>query len=124
MVERKIYPMLGDVSGPYVHAVRHHDTLYLSGLTAYGTPAQGRAIGAQAREIFRQISAIATAEQVSLAALIKVTIFVTDIGNLADLRSALFDCYGAGLPASSLVEVSRLFADEIDIEIEAVLALA
>lgn len=123
MLERKNYPVLGAVAGPYVHAVRHRDTLYLSGLTAYGTPAQGRAIGVQAREIFRQIAAIAAAEQVSLAALVKVTIFVTDIGNVADLRSALFECYGGQLPASSLVEVSRLFADEIDIEIEAVLAL-
>ncbi|HFP9441948.1 TPA: RidA family protein, partial [Raoultella ornithinolytica] len=37
---RKNYPELGEVKAPYVHSVRHGDTLYISGLTAFGTPAQ------------------------------------------------------------------------------------
>lgn len=123
MLERIHYPQLGPISGPYVHAVRHDNTLYLSGLTAWGTPACGQSVSDQAREIFRQITVVAEAERTTLAGLIKVTLFVTDISMLGDLRATLFDCYGGHLPASSLVEVSRLFSDEISIEIEAVLAL-
>jgi len=38
--ERKNYPQLGEVNAPYVHAVKHGATLYVSGLTAFGTAAQ------------------------------------------------------------------------------------
>lgn len=123
MLDRKHYPQLGAAGGPYVHAVRHGATLYLSGLTAWNTPARGQSVSAQTREIFRQIDEVARAEGVSLAALIKVTLFVTDITALGDLRATLFECYGEHLPASSLVEVRRLFSDDISIEIEAILAL-
>nr|MBA2815907.1 enamine deaminase RidA [Candidatus Pantoea persica] len=34
------YSELGPVTAPYVHAVKHADTLYISGLTAFGTAAQ------------------------------------------------------------------------------------
>ncbi len=37
---------------PYVHAVRHHNTLYLSGLTAFGTEAQNGSVGEQASAIY------------------------------------------------------------------------
>lgn len=38
--ERKNYPPLDEVKAPYVHAVKHDATLYVSGLTAFGTAAQ------------------------------------------------------------------------------------
>ncbi|MFA1645203.1 MAG: RidA family protein, partial [Enterobacteriaceae bacterium] len=37
---RKNYPELGEVKAPYVHSVKHGNTLYISGLTAFGTAAQ------------------------------------------------------------------------------------
>ncbi|TOH88836.1 enamine deaminase RidA, partial [Vibrio parahaemolyticus] len=40
MVERVIYESLPQIAGPYVHATKHNKTLYISGLTAYGTDAQ------------------------------------------------------------------------------------
>lgn len=36
---RKNYPKLGEVKAPYVHSVKHGNTLYISGLTAFGTAA-------------------------------------------------------------------------------------
>ncbi|MHA6313762.1 RidA family protein [Pantoea sp. S-LA4] len=121
--ERKNYPQLGEVKAPYVHAVKHGDTLYVSGLTAFGTPAQHSGIAQQAEAIFSQLELIAAAEQTSLASLIKVTIFITAFSDIEALREVLFRYYGAHLPASSLVQVSGLFSADLRIEIEAILAL-
>lgn len=59
----------------------------------------------------------------TLAALANVTLFVTSVKDIASLRSVLVRVYGEHKPASSLLQVSRLFSTEIDIEIEAVLRL-
>ncbi len=122
-VERKNYAALGAPAGPYSHAVKHADTLYLSGLTAYGTPAATEGIGPQVKAIFKQLELIASAEGSSLENLLKVTVFVTDLSEVAQLRTALFDVYGSHIPASSLVQVVGLFAPELKVEIEAVIAL-
>ncbi|MGL4430535.1 MAG: RidA family protein [Silvania sp.] len=122
-VVRKNYPQLGEVKAPYVHAVKHNNTLYISGLTAFGTPAQQSGIADQAEEIFSQIAKIVTAEGTDFSALIKVTIFITSFAAIDELRAVLYRHYGDHLPASSLVEVSRLFSPDLKIEIEALFAL-
>lgn len=121
--ERKNYPQLGDVKAPYVHAVKHVSTLYVSGLTAFGTAAQQGEIAEQAEAIFEQLRLVAEAEQTSLAALLKVTIFVTSFTEINALRQVLYRYYGDHLPASSLVQVSGLFSPDLRIEIEAIFAL-
>ncbi|WP_313653586.1 RidA family protein [Pantoea sp.] len=121
--ERKNYPQLGDVKAPYVHAVKHGTTLYVSGLTAFGTAAQQGDIAEQAEAIFEQLRLVAIAEQTSLASLLKVTIFVTSLTEINALREVLYRYYGHHLPASSLVQVSGLFSPDLRIEIEAILAL-
>ncbi|MGJ0128678.1 RidA family protein [Pantoea sp. RHCKP32] len=121
--ERKNYPQLGDVKAPYVHAVKHGSTLYVSGLTAFGTAAQQGEIAEQAEAIFEQLRLVAEAEQTSLGALLKVTIFVTSFTEINALREVLYRYYGDHLPASSLVQVSGLFSPDLRIEIEAIFAL-
>lgn len=105
--ERKNYPQLGEVNAPYVHAVKHGTTLYVSGLTAFGTAAQQGNMAEQAEAIFEQLRAVAAAENTSLAA----------------LRDVLYRHYGEHLPACSLVQVSGLFSTDLRIEIEAIFAL-
>jgi len=123
MLQRKNYAALGQITAPYVHAVSHNGTLYVSGLTAHGTSAGQHDIAAQAEAIFDQLEVITLAEQTSLQNLIKVTIFITSFVDIDSLRKVLFKRYGSDLPASSLVQVSALFAPELLIEIEAVIAL-
>lgn len=120
---RKNYPELGEVKAPYVHSVKHGDTLYISGLTAFGTPAQHKGIAEQAEEIFSQIRKIVSAEGTDFSALIKVTIFITSFEEINELRKVLYRNYGNNLPASSLVEVSRLFSPDLSIEIETIFGL-
>ena len=121
--ERKNYPQLGQVTAPYVHAVKHGNTLYVSGLTAFGTPAQKSGIAEQAEAIFSQLHQITAAEGISLASLLKVTLFVTSLDDIDSLRKVLFHHFGQHLPASSLVEVSGLFSPDLSIEIESIFAL-
>jgi 2-iminobutanoate/2-iminopropanoate deaminase len=123
MLQRKNYAELASPAGPYVHAVKYKGLLFLSGLTAYSTPAQGSGIEAQANAIFAQIRHIAEAEGTGLEALIKVTIFIRNMSQIESLRACLFLIYGDNLPASSLVQVAALFSTEIDMEIEAILAV-
>lgn len=122
-VIRRNYPELGEVKAPYVHSVKHGNTLYISGLTAFGTAAQHEGITEQAEEIFNQIRKIVSAEGADFSALIKVTIFITSFAEIDALRKVLYRNYGDHLPASSLVEVSRLFSPDLSIEIEAVFGL-
>ncbi|WP_029909861.1 RidA family protein [Pelobacter seleniigenes] len=122
-LQRKNYPTLDEPVGPYVHAVRHGNTLYLSGFTAFGTNAQTDNIEIQAKEIFRQIEEAAKAEGSSLENIIKITAFVTELGRMEELRCTLFDIYGQNLPASSLIHVAGLFSDDLKIEIEAIIAV-
>lgn len=122
-VLRKNYPELGEVKAPYVHSVKHGNTLYISGLTAFGTAAQHKDMAEQAEEIFSKISKIVSIEGSDFSALIKVTIFITSFEEINKLREVLYRNYGNHLPASSLVEVSRLFSPDISIEIEAIFGL-
>ncbi len=121
--ERKNYPLLEQPVGPYVHAVKHNNILYLSGVSAFGTKVQSQTIEEQAKEIFRQIQLIAKAENSSLANIIKVTVYVTDLSRMHELRNMLYEIYGKHLPASSLIQVNGLFSSDLKIEVEAIIAL-
>ncbi|HAT3729343.1 TPA: RidA family protein [Serratia marcescens] len=122
-LKRMNYPQLPTPGGPYVHAVRHGDRLYVSGLTAFATDAQGLSAPEQTQEILEQLATIAASEGVNLKALIKISVFLTDIADLAGVRPVLFDYFDGALPACSLVAVSALFSPQVCVEIEAVMAL-
>jgi 2-iminobutanoate/2-iminopropanoate deaminase len=123
-IERKNYPHLDKPVGPYVHAVSYNGLLFLSGLTAFNTPAQTGDLATQAEAVFEQIGSILKAEGISFKNLLKVTIFVTEFGEVDKLRGVLFSYYKNNLPASSLIQVKSLFAPDLKIEVEAVVALA
>ncbi len=123
MVERINYEQLPQIVGPYVHATKHNQTLYISGLTAYGTHAQSSDISAQTQEILNQLLTILELEKRSRSDIVKVTIFVKDITMLATIRQELFQFYEGNLPACSLVEISQLIHPDLLIEFEAAVAL-
>ena len=122
-VERKNYPHLEQPVGTYVHAVKHAGVLYVSGLTAFGSRAEGRSMAEQAEVVMEGLAGIAAAEGTDLGALLKVTVFVTTLEELSGLRAVLARHYGSHFPASSLVQVAGLFSPKISLEIEAVLAV-
>ncbi len=122
-VHRHNYNELGESLGPYSQAVVHNGIIYTSGLTAFGNQAQGEPIDVQTRHIFSHLQTICLAHNTSLNNLIKVTVFVSDLSIIELLRSTLFGIYQDHLPASSLIKVEALFSTDINIEIEAMIAI-
>ena len=122
MTQKLNYDFLPAISGPYVHAAKHNKTLYISGLTAFGTEAQTRGLVEQSAEVLNQIDRILDHERCTKSDLIKLTIFVTDISLLPAIREQLIVFYAGQLPACSLIEVSKLIHADLKIEIEATVA--
>lgn len=122
--QRRSYRSLAAPLGPYAHAVRHGDLLFVSGLTAFGTPAQHGSVVQQAEAILDRLAAVAHEEDRDLRSLVKVTIFVTELEDVGALRDVLARHYGGTHPASSLVRVAGLVQADLKIEIEAILSLA
>ena len=76
---------------------------------------------AQARQVFENLSAALEATGASWSDVVKLNYFLRDVGQIASVR-AVRDEYvdTENPPASTLVEVSGLFREDVLIEIEAV----
>ena len=76
---------------------------------------------AQVRQVFENLSAALAAADVDWSDVVKLDYFVRDVSEVAALR-AIRDEYvnTEQPPASTLVEVSRLFRDDVLVEIQAV----
>ena len=76
---------------------------------------------AQVRQVFENLSAALAAADAAWSDVVKLDYFVRDVGEVAALR-AIRDEYvnTEQPPASTLVEVSRLFRDDVPVEIQAV----
>lgn len=83
-------------------------------------------VAAQAEQVFRNLAAALAAAGCTPRQLVKLTVFLRDMGRIADYREARDRFFAStappAAPAITLVEVSRLFAEEFLIEIEAVAA--
>ena len=107
----------------YSHAIQAGGLLFVAGQVPLDEA--GEVVGAdmesQARQAFRNLAAVLTAAGVSFDAVVKLSYFVTDIGQVAAIRAVRDEFINtANPPASTLVEVSRLFLPGLLIEIEAV----
>ena len=113
----------------YSHVVTGTGRLVqVSGQVAFDE--QGRLVGegdplAQARQVFANLDRCLAAAGADFADVVKLTIFVTDIGYLPAVREARGEYIDpARLPASSAMQVVALFRPEVLIEIEALAVVA
>ncbi|MEM9908243.1 MAG: RidA family protein, partial [Cyanobacteria bacterium P01_D01_bin.44] len=102
--------------------VAYNGLLFLSGLTAFNTPAQDQDLPTQADAVFNQLGSILKAEGSGFENLLKVTLFVTEFGEIDRFREVLFNTYQDNLPASSLIQVRQLFSPDLKIEVDAIAA--
>ncbi len=122
-ITRRAYPELGQPGGPFCHAVRAGNLLYLSGATAGGTDAANGTAAQQAEAVLRKLSHILQAEGASLANVVKVTVFVTDMRDRGEIAKVREQYFQGMYPASTLVQVAALASPNLKLEIEAVAAL-
>ena len=122
-IERKDYPGLPQPAGAFHHSVRVGNLLFIAGSTARGTAAETGDIAAQTEAILEKFKTILEANGGSLANVVKVTSFVTDLREAAasgEVRRKYFD---GPFPASTQVQVAALGTPDLKIEIEAIAAL-
>jgi enamine deaminase RidA (YjgF/YER057c/UK114 family) len=103
--------------------------IFIAGQTALD--ADGHLIGkndfaAQAGQVFENLSIALRASGCTAANLVKLTVFLTDMDNLARYREARNRFFNLvtppAAPAVTLVEVSKLYGPDFLIEIEAIAA--
>lgn len=100
--------------------------LFLSGQVAYtadGSPAHRGDFKAQARGAYEAIEALVKSQGGTMANIIKITTYVTDMHYRVDLAPIREEFFGKKGPASTLVEISALAHPDWMIEIEAIAVL-
>jgi reactive intermediate/imine deaminase len=109
--------------GPYSQAVKANGVVYLSGQIPFD-PATMQIvegdIATQARRVFANLSAVCEAADGDLSQIVKVTIFLTDLGNFAEVNAVMAEAFTQPYPARSTVQVSALPRGAA-IEIEAIM---
>jgi enamine deaminase RidA (YjgF/YER057c/UK114 family) len=103
--------------------------IFIAGQTALDS--DGNLVGksdfaTQAAQVFRNLAIALEASGCTAANLVKLTVFLTDMDNLASYRQARNRFFASvtppAAPAVTLVEVSKLYGADFMIEIEAVAA--
>lgn len=100
--------------------------VFLSGQVAYdpqGNVAHRGDIVGQAREVFRAIKSQVEAGGGTLANVVKLTTYLTDVRHRADILPVREEYFGKKLPASTLVGVAALAHPDWLIEVEAIAVL-
>lgn len=110
--------------GPYVQAVDLGNIIITSGQIPVNpkTGAVAPDVTAQTRQSLENVQAIVEAAGLTVADIVKTTVFVKDLNDFASVNAcyeAFFNEHNAGFPARSCVEVARLPKD-VKIEIEAI----
>ncbi len=96
--------------GTYSQAVRVGDTVYLSGQIGLD-PASMQlvdGIDAQIHQVFRNLSAVATAAGGALADVVKLNVFLTDLGDFPKVNEIMAQYFPAPYPARAAVGVAAL----------------
>jgi reactive intermediate/imine deaminase len=106
----------------YSRAVRAGQLVYVSGTTAAlpdGGVVGGDDVAEQARECLRRIEAVLTRAGARLTDVVRTRMYVTDIDRWESVGRVHGEFFGDVRPASTMVEVSRLIAPDLLVEIEA-----
>ena len=96
--------------GTYSQAVKVGDTVYLSGQLGLDptTMQLSDGIDAQVIRVFENLKAVAEAAGGSLADIVKLNVYLTDLGNFAKVNEAMAVYFSEPFPARAAVGVAAL----------------
>ncbi len=112
--------------GAYSQAVKVGDTVYLSGqipldpATMEVVPGD---VDAQIKQVFKNLSAVCVAAGGSLADVVKLTVYLTDLGDFAKVNEAMAGFFEAPYPARAAIGVAQLPKD-VPVEVEGIMVLS
>ena len=104
-------------------AYRVGDLIFVSGQTAIDLDGTLVGVGdfdAQAEQTFNNLAAVLEAGGSSLAKIVKVNIYLKDMGNFGKIVALREKYFTAPYPADTIVEITGLALPELEIEIEAI----
>ena len=111
--------------GTYSQAIQAGNLVFLSGQIPL-VPATMEVVDgdfeARARQVFENLRAVAEAAGGDLNDIVKLTIFLTDLGNFATVNSVMESFFEQPFPARAAVGVSAL-PKGVDVEADAILAV-
>lgn len=111
--------------GAYSQAVRTGNLVFLSGQIPLDPATMQLVDGdfeARARRVFDNLGAVARAAGGGLDDVVKLTVYLTDLGNFGTVNAVMADYFRQPYPARAAVGVASL-PKGADVEAEAVLAL-
>ena len=107
--------------GPYSHAVRTGQLLFVSGQVPID-PTTGNLVGgdisAQTQRVMQNIDAVLKAAGLSLKDVVRTTIYLADMNDFAAVNAVYGEYFAEPYPARATVQVARLPKDarvEIDL---------
>ena len=120
---RRSYEDISPTGPNYSRVVRAGATLYISGVTAWRSEAQGGPPMDQLRVVLDRITRIVAAEGGGPSDIVRCTTYVTDISDWwpveGEHRGIWDEYFGGEYPAHSLIGVSSLAEPGLDVEVEA-----
>lgn len=111
--------------GTYSQAIRHGDTLYLSGQIPLD-PATMELVSGDMRErirrVFDNLAAVAAAADATLGHCLKLNVYLTDLGNFGLVNEVMAEYFEKPYPARAAIGVASL-PKGADVEMDAILGL-
>ncbi len=111
--------------GTYSQAVKVDNTVYISGqipLDPASMEVVSGGIGAEITRVFDNLQAVANASGGSLADVVKLNIFLTDLGNFPTVNEIMAQYFEQPYPARAAIGVAAL-PKAVGVEMDAVLVI-
>lgn len=111
--------------GTYSQAIAANGLVFLSGQIPLDPATMEIVDGdfeARARRVFDNLAAVASAAGGTLDDVVKLTVFLTDLGNFATVNAVMEDYFNEPYPARAAVGVASL-PKGVDVEADAILAI-
>jgi reactive intermediate/imine deaminase len=111
--------------GSYSQAARFENIIYLSGqipIIPETNEILAKDFKEQVRQVFSNLQQVALAGNSRLENCLKLTIFLTDMGNFSTVNAVMREIFSEPFPARAVVEVSTL-PKGVEVEIDAIIAV-